>query len=129
MTPSIRRATAEDLPAVVDLLLQDAAQRSARNPALWKIAADARTRIEAGIALDQAQTVWLLAEAAGRIVGVTHSMIVTPPPIYDIAAGSPGLFFDDCFTLPDAPPDAAEALLVATETALRAAGGAGLIAS
>ena len=114
---------------MLDLLLQDAAQRSARNPALWKIAADAKARIEAGIALDQAQTVWLLAETAGRIVGITHAMIVTPPPIYDIAAGSPGLFFDDCFTLPDAPSDTAEALLEATETALRAAGGAGLIAS
>src|SRR5665213_1423878 len=78
MSASIRRATPLDLPAMVDLLLQDAAQRSARNPALWKIAADARAKIEAGIALDHAQTVWLLAETAGRLVGITHAMIVTP---------------------------------------------------
>lgn len=129
MTPSIRRATVQDLPAMVDLLLQDAVQRSARNPDLWKIAADAKSRIEAGIALDQAQTVWLLAESAGRLVGITHAMIVTPPPIYDIVEGSPGLMFDDCFTAADAPPDTAEALLVATEAALRVAGGAGMIAS
>ena len=114
---------------MVDLLLQDAAQRSARDPAFWPVAADARTRIEAGIALDQAQTVWLLAEAAGRIVGITHAMIVTPPPIYDIVEGSPGLMFDDCFTAPDAPADTAQTLLLATEAALRAAGGAGMIAS
>ena len=129
MSLSTRRATVQDIPTMVDLLLQDAAQRNVRDPALWKIAADAKARIEAGIALDQAQTVWLLAETAGRIVGITHAMIVTPPPIYEIVAGPPGLLLDDCFTLPDAPPETAEALLVATETALGAAGGAGLIAS
>jgi GNAT superfamily N-acetyltransferase len=70
----------------------------------------------------------LLAEASGRLVGITHAMIVPVPPVYGVPA-SPGLFLDDCFTAPDASPDTAEALLEATEAALRSAGAGALIAS
>ena len=129
MPLSFRPAARNDIPQMVDLLLHDAQQRHAQNPHLWPIAADARTRIEAGIVLDNPQTVWLLAEISDRIVGIAHAMIVTPPPIYEIVAGNPGLFFDDCFVADDAPPGTDEALLAATETALRAAGAAGMIAS
>src|SRR5579859_1981706 len=71
---------------------------------------------------------WLLAEAQGRIVGLTHAMTVPVPPIYR-AEGSPGLLLDDCFTIPEAPRGTAEVLLLATEAALRAAGAPALIAS
>jgi len=134
MPPSIRRATAQDIPGMAGLLIMDAERRRLLDPALWALAADTSTRIES--ALDRGlagsstspQELWLLAEAAGRLVGITHAMIVPVPPIYGVAA-SPGLFLDDCFTAPDAPPDTAEALLVATEVALRAAGAGDLIAS
>jgi hypothetical protein len=118
---------------MADLLVLDAGQRRSLDPALWPLAADARSRVEAMLhrglgASPSAQELWLLAETSGRLVGITHAMIVPVPPIYGVAA-SPGLLLDDCFTAPDAPPGTAEALLVATEAALRAAGAASLIAS
>jgi hypothetical protein len=134
MDASIRRATRADLPELVDLLLRDAQQRSALDPALWRVADDARARIEVAAAavLDgsnaRSRERWHVAEVAGRIVGATHAMVVQPPPIYAVPE-PPGLFLDDCFTTADAPPGTAEALLVATEAALRAAGASGLIAS
>ncbi len=133
MASSIRRATAADMPAMTDLLARDAEQRNSLDPVLWQIPGNMRARIEASIAstLDNgaARQVWLLAESNGRAVGVAHAMVAQVPPIYDIAAGSPGLFLDDCFTVADAPAGTAAALLAATEIALRDIGAAGLIAS
>jgi hypothetical protein len=134
MPPSIRRATSQDIPAMVDLLVMDAQARRSLDSTLWPLAADPAARIKS--ALDRglaesnpsAQELWILAEASGQLVGITHAMIVPVPPIYGVAA-SPGLFLDDCFTTAQAPPDTAEALLAATEVALRAAGAGGLIAS
>ena len=135
MPPSIRLATLQDLPAMVALLIQDAEARRSLDPVLWRIAVDASTRIEgaAGAALNGSQAsareLWFVAEHGDRIVGVTHTMLVPVPPIYDGAAGSPGLLLDDCFISSDAPPGIADALLVATEVALMAAGAPRLIAS
>jgi hypothetical protein len=135
MPPSIRAATPHDLPGIVALLTQDAEQRRALDPHLWRLAANAPARIESavGAALNgseaPARELWLVAEHAGRTVGVTHAMIVPVPPIYDAAASVPGLFLDDCFTSADAPSGTAEPLLAATESALRAAGASSLIAS
>jgi hypothetical protein len=56
-------------------------------------------------------------------------MLVPVPPIYDSGASLPGLLLDDCFTSADATSGTAEALLVATEVALRTAGASNLIAS
>ena len=134
MPAAIRSATAKDLPEMVDLLIRDGEQRRSLDAALWPLDADTRSRIESavGAGLDSvnpsAGVLWLLAEVSKQIVGITHSMIVPVPPIYQVA-GSPGLFLDDCFTTEDAPPGTAEALLVATEDALRASGASGLIAS
>ena len=135
MPPSIRPATPTDLPEMVDLLIRDGERRRSLDPKLWRLAADARTRIESacGAGFDSSNSssreLWFVAEVSGQIVGITHAMIVPVPPIYEIAGGPPGLFLDDCFTTEDAPPDTAEALLVATEAALRASGASGLIAS
>ncbi|CAN5152854.1 hypothetical protein BH10PSE6_BH10PSE6_17150 [soil metagenome] len=120
---------------MVDLLIRDATQRRSLNPLLWPLAADAAARIASvvGRGLDgpatAAQELWLLAEAAGRIVGIAHAMILPVPPIYGDAAGPPGLILDDCFTAADAPPGSAESLLAATEAALRSMGATRLIAS
>src|SRR5262249_40228926 len=127
MPPSTRLATPQDLPAIVALLMQDAEARRALDPMLLRIAGDAPSRIEraAGAALNGSQTpvreLWFVAEHAGRIVGVTHAMLVPVPPIYDGSAGPPGLLLDDCFISADAPSVAVEALFSATEGALVAA--------
>jgi hypothetical protein len=57
-----------------------------------------------------------------------HTMVLRPPPILD-PPGDAGLLLDDCYVLVDAPPDTADALIRASETALRAAGATTLIAS
>src|SRR5215470_4264684 len=135
MVPSIRLATLRDLPGIVVLLLQDAEARRALDPTLWRIARDASTRIEraARAALNGSQTsareLWFVAKQVGRIVGVTHAVLVPVPPIYDGSTGPPGLLLDDCFISADAPSGTAEALRTATEDALVSAGAPRLIAS
>ena len=134
MPPQIRGATAKDILGMAALLVMDAERRCLLDPALWPLAANPsdhiKSALDRGLAASNpaSQELWLLAEASGRLVGLTHAMIVPVPPIYG-AAASPGLFLDDCFTTPDAPPETAEALLVATEAALRSVGAGDLIAS
>lgn len=131
----IRPATPQDVSAMVALLTQDAVERSDLDPLLWRMGADTPNRIEQAVraALSgpgpRARELWFIAEHAGRIVGVTHAMLVPVPPIYDAAAGAPGLLLDDCFILPDAPSGTAEALIANTEAALTRAGAARLIVS
>lgn len=135
MPPSIRPATPQDLQAIVALLTQDAQKRGSLDPLLWRIAPNAPTRIEraVGAAFEgpkaSGRELWHVAEHAGRVVGVTHAMLVPVPPIYDSAAGAPGLLFDDSFISAEAPSDTADALLAATEAALRTAGALRLVAS
>jgi len=135
MSPLIRAATPNDIPQIVALLIEDAQARNSLDPLLWRLAADAPARIEKTVGMAFAKSdapareFWFVVETENRIVGVTHAMLVPVPPIYDAAAGAPGLLLDDCFTSADAPPGAAEALLAATETALRRAGAARLVAS
>src|SRR5262249_20831788 len=135
MAPSIRPALRHDLPAIVALLTRDAQERRLLDPLLWRIAADAPTRIEKAVAsvLNGSQTsareLWLVAEYAARIVGVAHALLVPVPPIYDSSAGSPGLLLDDCCVSAEAPSATPDALLLAIEDALRTAGALRLIAS
>ena len=135
MPHSIRPIASSDLPGIVALLIQDAQRRSSLDPHLWRTAADAPARVEraVGAALNSTATLpqdfWHVAEHAGRIAGVTHAMIVPVPPIYDAAASTPGLLLDECVTSSNAPSGTAEALLAATEAALKAAGASSLIAS
>jgi hypothetical protein len=135
MAASIRAAAAHDVPGIVALLTREAELRAASDPALWHLAADAPMRIERAVgetlksARGSAREFWLVVESAGQLVGVTHAMLVPVPPIYDPVASSPGLILDDCFILESAPYGTAEALLGATEAALRSAGASALIAS
>jgi hypothetical protein len=134
MRPLMRRATAQDIPPMTDLLLREAEGRQTLGPTLWALAADARGKIERAITASLTPNprappeLWMLAEAAGQIVGLSHAMIVPPPPIY-AAPGRPGLILDDSFTLADAPEGTAQGLLAATEAALKDMGAIGLIAS
>jgi hypothetical protein len=75
-----------------------------------------------------AKELFLVAESDKQLAGVGHGMIVAAPPIYDVRV-TPGLLLDDCCTSPQAPAHTAEALLAATETALRAIGATSFIAS
>jgi predicted N-acetyltransferase YhbS len=135
MAPAIRPATPRDLSGIVALLTQDARDRNALDPLLWRLAPDVSTRIERAVggALNAsrapAQELWFVAEQAGQVVGATHAMLVPVPPIYNAAADSPGLLLDDCFVSAEAPAGTAEALLVATEAALKAAGASVLVTS
>jgi predicted N-acetyltransferase YhbS len=135
MPPSIRPATPQDVPAIVALLTRGAQERRSLDPLLWRIAADAPAQIEraVGSTLTGSQStqgeLWFVAEHAEEIVGVTHAMLVPVPPIYDSSAGSPGLLLDDCFVSAEAPSEIAEALLVATEAALKTLGAPRLVAS
>jgi len=135
MSPSIRPATSSDLAGIVALFTQAAQARHASEPAVWPRPANAPIRIERTIAAsiatpgNGAREVWLVADEGGRTVGVNRATLVPVPPIYDSATGFAGLILDDCFTSGDAAPGTAEALLVATETALQGAGASTLIAS
>ena len=83
MDASLRRARLTDLPALTDLLLRDARQRSALEPSVWRVADDARARVEGAVvaSLDgsnaRLRELWHVAEVAGKLVGVTHAMVVT----------------------------------------------------
>lgn len=129
MVPTIRPATQGDLTGITALLLRDAEQRRSADPLLWRLPADAPARIAKAVDAALGKGLWHVAEREGRIVGVMHAMMVAVPPIYDGGAGHPGLFLDDCVTSADALPGTADSLLVAAETALRAAGAPSLVAS
>jgi len=135
VTLSTRPATLSDIAQIVELSMVDAQRRRALNPTLWRVAANAREAVEsatrAGLQRQNpaARQFWLLAEASGRSVGLAHAVVVPVPPIYNPPTGSPGLLLDDCMTTEDAPSGTAEALLLATEAAIRDAGAPPLLAS
>ena len=135
MTVQTRPAAVPDLPQITALLLQDATQRQQTNPALWPLAENGRERVANAVrkTLESSEPPfaeqWLVAEDAGRIVGVSHALKVPVPPIYAGPFGPPGLLLDDCFTVADAPPETEEMLLLATEAALCRSGAELLLAS
>jgi hypothetical protein len=110
---------------LVELLLADARERRDLDAALWALADDAAAQIERALTFAmtaEAQPLrqfWLVAEAAGAIVGVVHAMALPVPPIYAGASGEPGLILPDSFVLPEAPDGTTEALVAAAEEVLR----------
>ncbi|MGP6086399.1 hypothetical protein [Antarctobacter jejuensis] len=125
MPPVIRPASIDDVPAMVDLLLADAAERHLKDPVLWALAEDAAARVEKAVIFAltaEAQPFrqfWQVAEADGAITGVVHSMSLPVPPIYAGTFGEPGLILPDSFTSPDAPAGTTEALVSAAEAILK----------
>lgn len=125
MATSVRLATADDLPAIAALLLQEAAERSASDPALWPVAGDARQRIEAAFADElraQGPSRWLVAEAKGAVAGVARFGVIPCPPIYQLGGGFAFVLFDDTYVSPAAPDDAFAGLIAAAERQGRAMG-------
>lgn len=128
MTQTVRPATPEDIPRLVELLVLDAGARHAADPILWRMAADAPAQIEKALhfALTAEQQpfhqIWQVSQDQSRITGVIHAMLLPVPPIYAGALGEPGLILPDSFVLPDAPGGTVEGLLAAAEDALHATG-------
>ncbi|MGR3804869.1 hypothetical protein [Marinibacterium profundimaris] len=135
MAPTIRPATTDDIAALVDLLLQDAEARRAVDPILWKIDDDAPTQIEKALtfALTAEQQpfrqIWQVAEEAGALTGVIHSMLLPVPPIYAGPLGDPGLILPDSFAAPGASNGTVDALVAAAEKALQDSGARILLSS
>ena len=132
---SVRLATVEDTPDMARLLKWDSQRRTAVDPRLWAPLAPTSSRHIGSISAALASTggspteLWLVAREGVRLVGLAHASIVPVPPIYEIESGPPGLLHDDGCVSPDAPDGTAQALLAATEAALRNLGAGGLIAS
>ena len=135
MPQTIRPATPDDIPRLVALLMLDAEERHARDGILWKVAGDAPAQIETALtfALTAEQQpfrqIWQVADDAGRITGVVHSMLLPVPPIYAGSSGEPGLILPDSFAVSDAPNGTVDALLSAAEDALQEAGARIIVSS
>ena len=135
MTITIRPAKLSDLDQITTLLLADAADRCAADPQLWRLDNDARNKtastIRAAMEAEKPpfRQQWLVAEAAGKLFGVTHSILLPVPPIYAGEFGPPGLIMEDCYIVPDAPAETRGKLLKAAEVDLIAAGAVILLAS
>lgn len=132
---TIRPAELTDLDRIADLLVADAEERCASDPGLWKMEQSARDKTYASIKTVLAakkapfRQQWLVAETDGRLVGVTHSILLPVPPIYAGEFGAPGLIMEDCFILPDAPAETRGELLGVAEADLINAGALILLAS
>ena len=128
MTQTIRPATPDDIPRLVELLMLDAGERHAQDAILWKLADDASAQIEKALTFaltaeqQPFQQIWRVAEDGGRVTGVIHAMMLPVPPIYAGSFGEPGLILPDSFVAPDAPRGTVEALLSTAENALHEAG-------
>ena len=128
MTQAVRFATSDDIPQMVDLLIQDARRRHAADPILWALADDAPAQIEKAITFaltaeeQPFRQAWLVAALGDALVGVIHAMHLPVPPIYAGRHGPPGLILPDTFVANDAPEGTVEALVEAAEADLREAG-------
>ncbi|MFQ6547671.1 hypothetical protein AADZ90_006910 [Aestuariibius sp. 2305UL40-4] len=135
MPLTIRDLEPADLDVAAGLLLEDARQRQAANPTLWTLAAKARDKITATISAALGQDnppfrqKWLLAEADGEAIGITHTILLPVPPIYAGAFGRPGLIMEDCFLRDDAPDGTLQTLFEAAEADLIEAGARILLGS
>lgn len=135
MAAEIRTGSISDLPSMVDLLMQDARLRQARDPYLWRVADDAHERIAASVSFAMTaesqpfRQQWLVAEHRGRLVGLTHTLRLPVPPIYAGKWGDPGLILPETIVAEDAPEGTIRHLLRAAEADLRASGASFLLAS
>ena len=128
MHQTVRFATTNDIPRLVELLLMDAEDRIAENAILWKMAEDAAAQIEKALTFaltaeqQPFQQFWQVADDSGKICGVIHSMILPVPPIYAGANGEPGLILPDSYVAPDAPEGTVDTLVEVAEKTLEDAG-------
>ena len=135
MTQTIRPATPDDMPRLIELLMLDAQERHSEDAVLWKMADDAPTQIEKALTFaltadgQPIQQFWHVADNGGQITGVIHAMLLPVPPIYAGSFGEPGLILPDSFVAVDAPSGTLEGLLAAAENSLHEAGAKIILAS
>ncbi|MEY8834801.1 hypothetical protein AB9K29_16795 [Phaeobacter italicus] len=128
MTQTIRPATPDDIPRLVELLMLDAEERHTEDAILWKMADDAPAQIEKALTFaltaeqQPFQQIWQVAEDGDQITGVIHAMLLPVPPIYAGLSGEPGLILPDSFAASNAPSGTVEGLLAAAEETLHEAG-------
>ncbi len=135
MTITIRPAKLSDLDQITTLLLADAEDRYAADPRLWRLENDVRNKtastVRAAMEAEKPpfRQQWIVAEAEGKLVGVTHSILLPVPPIYAGEFGPPGLIMEDCYVVPDAPVETRSELFKAAEVDLIEVGAVILLAS
>ena len=135
MTAEISAAAPSDIASMVDLLMQDAARRHARDTALWALDGHARRKVADALAFALTEEnqpfrqKWLVARSGGDLVGIIHTMRLPIPPIYAGKWGDPGLLMPEAFVTGAAPAGTLEALVDAAEADLRASGAELLLAS
>ena len=140
MTAEIRAAAPSDIVSMVDLLMQDAARRHARDAALWALDGDARRKVEDALTFaltEQKQPFrqkWLVAQSDDKpadhnLVGIIHTLRLPVPPIYAGRWGDPGLLMPETLVTDDAPAGTLDALVDAAEADLLASGAELLLAS
>lgn len=135
MAAKTRAAAPEDIPAVIELLVAGGIARAGRDPLLWALAEDPAAESAAALrfALEGERQpfrqAWLVAEAAGWVCGVAHSMRLPVPPIYAGRFGQPGLILGDSCVSDAAPDGTARALMEAAEADLLEDGAGVLLAA
>ena len=135
MSVTIKDAVSADIDTMVPLLVGDARLREASDPQLWRVATDAADRVARALAdaltpgTQHVRHKWLVAEQDGLVVGLAHSILLPVPPIYAGEFGPPGLIMEDRVVADDAPDGTSDALLVAAEEDLAAAGAQILLVS
>ncbi|MCR8724239.1 hypothetical protein [Frigidibacter sp. ROC022] len=135
MPLTLRGATPADIDPMATLLHEDARARQRRDPALWRLADDARQRIVQALTRalgpgDQpVRQAWWIAEDGARLAGLAHAMHLPVPPIYAGRFGEPGLLLADGALAAGAPPDTGARLRAAAEAGLREAGASLLLSA
>ncbi|MDZ4741027.1 MAG: GNAT family N-acetyltransferase [Alphaproteobacteria bacterium] len=132
MPTRVRPATPGDLEAICALLLQDGAERAASDGNLWPLATDSVQRIAVEFTNEvqnEGPFHWLVAEAAGAVVGVARLGVIPCPPIYHLAGQLAFVLFDDTTVSRLAPEDALALLIVAAEREGEALGAVTFIAA
>ena len=135
MSLAIREANISDLDEMTPLLVKDGEQRASANQTLWRMEARAADKVHSTVkaAMENAKPPfrqqWLVAQGAGKTVGVAHTILLPVPPIYAGELGRPGLIMEDCFVSDEAPTGTAQALVQAAEADLIKAGAKILLAS
>ncbi|GHO56574.1 GNAT family N-acetyltransferase [Ktedonobacter robiniae] len=89
MSETIRKASADDVPRMLDLAEQRRQEYAHYQPVFWKPATDAREKQSAWFAqlVRRENIVTLVYERDGEVIGFVIANFVPSPPVYDV----PGL--------------------------------------
>ena len=83
---TVRRATAHDLPEVLDLAAQRRADYATDQPRFWRPAKDARSRQSkyfASLLIDPQASVMVYCDQTDKVTAFVIARLVAAPPVYD----------------------------------------------